>query len=99
MYDSETTGHKLDIEAVGKAILKSATRGNSQDCKVVYSQKSLTGNMAIEELRNRKIQWKVKNESALNNTRKDLSNNTIGPQEIQVFEVRFEECSEKFLMF
>lgn len=72
---------------------KSANDGNTSNLKdITIKEKSLTGNMDLDEMLKRKIQWKTKDDHKAN---KRISYHFDGdyvdlePQRIRVFEVTF----------
>ena len=69
---------------------------------IVIKEKSLTGNMDIDEMLKRKIQWKTKDDDKVNKKISyffDGEYVNLEPQRIRVFEVTFVPADSEATMF
>lgn len=92
IYDNatETT---VALKNLTLALYKYANSKNHQWYPEVWiTEMSLTGNMPLEELRKRKIQWLTRDDALLNREQvplSDVNNVVLVPQQIKVFEVEY----------
>jgi len=89
----------VNIEGVFKAFYAEANN-NLLPESLDFEEMSLTGNMPLKELRERKIQWKTVDDHKLVKKTLDIEDGPIiklEPQRIRVFKVTFTSASELFL--
>ena len=99
LYDKEAQTAKVNIEGVFKAFYAEANN-NLLPESLDFEEMSLTGNMPLKELRERKIQWKTVDDHKLVKKTLDIEDGPIiklEPQRIRVFKVTFTSASELFL--
>mmetsp|Transcript_1042 Transcript_1042/g.1907 ORF Transcript_1042/g.1907 Transcript_1042/m.1907 type:complete len:131 (+) Transcript_1042:2891-3283(+) len=104
LYDSSNTANLsqlVDVQKLGEALCKSANLrvdAASAPCSVKFRELSLTGNMDIEEMRSRKVQWMTRDDhlDIRGPAERNLyfgSQVLVGPQMIKVYELSFETQS------
>jgi hypothetical protein len=96
---TQNATQSVKLDCIGAAYWNSANVAHPVGIKgIQVSEKSLTGNMDIEEFKERKIQWKVAEQvDPLWNTDNGMVV-TLVPQQIRVFTVEVEpESDEQFL--
>jgi len=58
-FDEIAKTVKVDLSGVAMALFGDANPNSKQEPKVSFKELSLTGNMALDEMRARKISWKT----------------------------------------
>ena len=81
------------------ALFSDANPTSKQEPKVWFKELSLTGNMALDEMRATKITWKTVDDHKLK-SKMDFEVKegmvTLEPQRIRVFEIKYEPTFEDF---
>lgn len=107
LFDGPAKNMTVDIEKVAAALFKEANRGGSasaDNCLTGYAEKTLSGNMNLDSLAERKIHWKTVDDRRDGETlskAEDESNDvfvfSLWPQQAKVFEIDFICLGELFL--
>ena len=92
VYDKGASTQKVEIEDLLFALYESANGGVKPASVFIYEM-SLTGNMKLTEMQERKIKWNTVDDHLNIGPKLDYSVDqyvTLEPQRIRVFNVRFE---------
>jgi len=96
--ENPAKGERIAFKWLLQQMWKSANGADIDAKDITIKEKSLTGNMDIEEMRERKIQWKTKDKVNRKITHRfDGQYVDLELQRIRVFEVTFGSTDDRFL--
>lgn len=98
LMDGDSKTQNIDGAKLFNAIYTSAN-GSANTVSTKVTEMSLTANMSLKEMRDRKVQWKTMDDDKLTSKPFKISDGesiSLMPQQIRVFVVEF-ETTEAFL--